>query len=88
MKGLSPDGGLFMPEEIPQLDVSFFNDLQNLSIQEIGFEVAKLYVDREISNNDLKVIVDDAINFDAPLVELGRVPNGDKLGADIFVSYQ
>ena len=70
IKGLSPDGGLYLPEVIPKLDASFLNNLHNFSIQEIGFEVAKLYVDGEISNTDLKAIVDDAINFDAPLVEL------------------
>jgi len=70
MKGLSPDGGLFMPVEIPQLDVLLFNELQKLSIQEIGFEVAKIFVDDEISDAYLKSIVDDVINFEAPLVEL------------------
>ncbi len=70
MKGLSPDGGLFMPEEIPHLDVAFFNNIENYTIQEIGFEVAKLFVDGEISDGDLKAIVNDAIYFDAPLVQL------------------
>jgi len=70
LKGLSPDGGLFLPEEIPQLDMSFLNNLHNYSIQEIGFEVAKLFIDGEILDVELKSIVDDAINFDAPLVEL------------------
>jgi len=70
MKGLSPDGGLFMPEYIPQLNADFINNLQKHSIQEIGFEVAKLFVDGEIPERDIKVIIDDAINFDAPLIEL------------------
>ncbi len=69
-KGLSPDGGLFMPEFIPQLDEKFFQNLDNYSIQEIGFEVAKLFVEDEIPVSDLKNIIDDAINFDAPLVGL------------------
>ena len=70
IKGLSPDGGLFMPENIPQLDSTFFNNLQNYSIQDIGFEVAKLFVDDEISDADLKSIIYDAINIEAPLVKL------------------
>lgn len=70
MKGLSPDGGLFMPEEIPQLDTAFFDDIENHTIQEIGFEVAKLFINDEIPETDLKAIIDDAINFDAPLVNL------------------
>lgn len=70
IKGLSPDGGLFMPENIPQLDSTFFNNLHNYSIQDIAFEVAKLFVDDEISDANLKSIIDDAINFEAPLVKL------------------
>ncbi len=69
-KGLSPDGGLFMPEFIPQLNKAFLENLDRYSIQEIGFEVAKLFVEDEIPEADLKNIIDDAINFDAPLVEL------------------
>jgi len=69
-KGLSPDGGLFMPEFIPKLDNAFLQNLDKYSIQEIGFEVAKLFVGDEIPETDLKNIINDAINFDAPLVEL------------------
>ncbi len=69
-KGLSPDGGLFMPEFIPKLEKSFFDNLDNYSIQEIGLEVAKLFIEDEIPTADLKNIIDDAINFDAPLAEL------------------
>ncbi len=70
MKGLSPDGGLFMPEFIPQLDSTFIKSLSNYSIQEIGFEVAKRFIEDEIPTNDLREIINDAISFDAPLVEL------------------
>ncbi len=70
MKGLSPDGGLFMPEFIEQLDVSFFNSISKLTIQEIGLEVAKQFVADEIPNDELKKIINDAINFDAPLIGL------------------
>lgn len=69
-KGLSPDGGLFMPEFIPQLDTKFLQNLDKYSIQEIGFEVSKLFVEDEIPDSDLNNIIDDAINFDAPLVKL------------------
>jgi threonine synthase len=70
MQGLAPDGGLYLPEVIPQLDKKFFNDLENLSIKEIGYNVAKLFIDDEIPETELKQIVFDAINFDAPLVGL------------------
>ena len=70
MKGLSPDGGLFMPEFIHPFDDSFFNSISKLSIQEIGFEVAKQFVAEEIPTHELKNIINNAINFDAPLIDL------------------
>ena len=70
MKGLSPDGGLFMPEFIPQLEDSFIDSLSKYSIREIGLEVTKQFIGNEIPQNVLKNIIDDAINFDAPLVKL------------------
>ena len=41
VKGLAADSGLFMPERINKFEPSFFENIQNLTFQEIGFEVAK-----------------------------------------------
>ena len=43
LKGLSDDGGLFMPERIPALDISM-KDMVNMSYQEIAYEVMKLFL--------------------------------------------
>ena len=64
---LPQDKGLYMPEEIPQLNPDFLNNLHNYSFQEISFHVAKEIIGKEIPERDLKMIIDDAINFDAPL---------------------
>ncbi len=69
LEGLSPDGGLYMPSRIPKLPPKFFEKIQDLSFQQIAFEVAKCLTQRAIPDQDLKEIVNDAINFDAPLVE-------------------
>lgn len=70
MKGLADDGGLFMPEQIPVLDSSFFKKLKNYSFTEIGFEIASKFIEEEISRSDLHEIINDAINFPAPLIKL------------------
>ena len=54
LKGLADDGGLFMPEYIPQLEADFFENLPNLSLQEIGFRVAKEFLGESISDDNLK----------------------------------
>lgn len=70
LKGLSDDGGLFMPEHIPVFPPSFFRELKKYSFTEIGFEIASKFIQNEIPSNDLRKIVNEAINFPAPLVKL------------------
>ena len=69
-KGLPADNGLFMPLEIPLLPASFFRDLQNLSFPEVAFAVASTFLQGTIPPENLRTIVDRAINFPAPLVRL------------------
>ena len=71
IKGLAEDGGLYMPQHIPILTSSFFKDLRKCSFTEIGFEIASKFIEaNEIPSNDLKKIIDKAIDFPAPLVKL------------------
>ncbi|MBC7758823.1 MAG: threonine synthase, partial [Phormidesmis sp. FL-bin-119] len=67
---LPADKGLYMPNSIPVLDPEFIRDLHSFSLAEIAFRVAKNILDGDIPDQDLKRIIDDAINFDAPVVKL------------------
>ncbi|HLT42078.1 MAG TPA: threonine synthase [Sphingobacteriaceae bacterium] len=67
---LPVDKGLYMPEVIPALDEEFIQNLPQLSLQEIALKVAGNLIGNSIPPSDLKGIIDDAINFDAPLVPL------------------
>jgi threonine synthase len=64
------DKGLYMPVDIPRLDDKFINNLDGYSLPEIAFHVAKNLLGGNIPDSDLKAIIDDAINFYAPIVEL------------------
>ncbi|WP_293945762.1 MULTISPECIES: threonine synthase [unclassified Sphingobacterium] len=64
---LPADKGLYMPEQIPQLDPLFIKNIQQYSLQEIALEVASTILDNDIPKPDLKKIVDEAINFEAPV---------------------
>ncbi len=68
--GLAEDGGLFMPRKIPKMEKEFFENIEKLSFQEIAFEVAKKLLSEDISDKKLKEIINEAINFDAPLVKI------------------
>lgn len=69
-KGLPDDNGLFMPDIIPPLPKDFINNLGKHSFQSIAFEVSRHILRGAISDSDLKPLVEEAINFPAPIVEL------------------
>lgn len=71
-KGLPEDKGLYMPTIIPTLPDSFFKNIEQYSFQDIGFEVSKALLQGSISDSDLRTIIDEAINFDAPLVSIDK----------------
>ncbi|HKJ42281.1 MAG TPA: hypothetical protein VKA27_09300, partial [Sunxiuqinia sp.] len=69
-KGLADDKGLFMPERIEKLPPSFYEDIHQLSFQEISFEVAKKFFGEDVPEEDLRKIVYDTLSFDCPVVHV------------------
>ncbi|KAK5130645.1 hypothetical protein LTR08_001855 [Meristemomyces frigidus] len=58
LKGLAPDGGLFIPEEIPSLPSDWQTKWREYSFQELALEIFSLYISREeIPEQDLKEII-------------------------------
>lgn len=70
VKGLASDNGLFMPEKIQKFDPAFFESIQNLSFQEIAFEVALKFFGEDISESKLREVVFDTLSFDCPVVQV------------------
>lgn len=70
VKGLADDKGLFMPDVIKQLPASFFDNIENLSFQEIAYTVADAFFGEDVEADALKKIVYDTLSFDAPLVKV------------------
>lgn len=70
LKGLAPDGGLYVPERWSRLPKSFWREISDKSLQEIAFEISRLFIN-EIDNDVLRNLLHEALNFDAPLVRLG-----------------
>ena len=73
LKGLSEDGGLFVPDHIPALDMPL-KDLAGKSYQEVAYEVMKLFLS-DFTEEELKGCIEKAYDskFDteviAPIVE-------------------
>jgi threonine synthase len=70
VNGLASDGGLFMPGRINKFEDSFFDNIQNLSFQEIAFEVANKFFGDDIPHEKLKELVFDTLQFDCPVVKV------------------
>jgi threonine synthase len=79
LAGLAPDGGLYVPEEIPQYSQAVKSSLGTMDFRDIAFETIKPYVKDEISDSALADIVQSAFTFTAPLV-----PAADRCVLELF----
>lgn len=66
-RGLAPDRGLYMPDHIQQLPASFFDRIDQLTFQEMSFEVARAFFGGDVDDASLKRIVTDTLAFETPL---------------------
>ena len=66
LKGLSDDGGLFVPEDIPKIDKDI-KELMNLDYRELAYEIMKLYFD-DFTKEELLYCINSAYDdkFDTP----------------------
>ena len=70
VKGLAEDKGLFMPDMVKVLPQSFYDNIENLSFQEIAYTVADSFFGDDVEAEALKEIVYETLNFDVPLVHV------------------
>ena len=78
--GLASDKGLFMPEVIPTIPKAFFNNIAEMSLQDIAYVVANTLFGQDIDSKTLKNIVNETLNFDIPLVQV----EGNKYSLELF----
>jgi threonine synthase len=79
LTGLAPDGGLFIPEEIPPYPGKVKNSLGTMNFFDIAFETIRPYVHPELPDAVLEELVHSAYPFAAPLVGVG-----DRLVLELF----
>ena len=70
IKGLAEDKGLFMPDEIPVLPEKFFRNIDQMSFQDMAYSVAFMLFGEDVHANVLRMIVNDTLSFDVPLVKV------------------
>ena len=70
VNGLAQDKGLYMPEKIKPLSQDFFDNIENLSLQEIAYNVADSFFGEDVEAESLRKIVYDTLSFDIPAVKV------------------
>lgn len=77
LTGLAPDGGLYVPTELPQIDAKRMADWKNLSYVDLAVEVVAPFIGDELPRAELeRIIAESYAEFDhpeiAPVTELGN----------------
>ena len=70
VKGLAEDRGLYMPERISVLPKAFFENIDQMSFQEIAYTVANAFFGEDVDPDALKDIVYDTLSFDCLVVKV------------------
>ena len=70
LEGLAPDGGLYIPSEIPRFSPEEIELLEGASFNNIAFAIAKKFIGAEIPLERLEEMIESCYNFETPLVTL------------------
>ncbi len=71
LKGLPPDNGLYMPYEVNPLPQRFWDHLDSYTFTEMAYHIAHNFIGESIPAAELNKIIQQAYDFDAPLIEVG-----------------
>ncbi|KAF5072604.1 Threonine synthase [anaerobic digester metagenome] len=82
LRGICPDGGLYIPEVIPTMEKSLA-ELSKLSYQELAYEVLRLFLD--FTEEELKACIDGAYDDKFDTIEIAPVvQKGDAFFLELF----
>jgi len=70
VKGLAEDRGLYMPERINKLPKAFFDDIRDMTFQQIAYNVASAFFGEDVDLDGLQDLVYDTLQFDCPVVRV------------------
>ena len=70
LKSIAEDGSLFVPKYIPQIDTSFLRNQQNFDLKETGFCLLKPFVGNDLSDEQLKDVIDRTFSFPLTITDL------------------
>ena len=69
VRGIAPDGSLYLPVSLPTIPRAFFNNISAMTLPEIGYVVANMLFGSDIPSASIKSMVESALDFEIPFVE-------------------
>lgn len=69
LQGLAPDGGLYIPSQLPLLTADLLQNAKNMELLSIGETIINNFLP-EIPQNILRDIISKTLNFPIPLIHL------------------
>ncbi len=66
-KGIADDGGLFMPDSIPQLNPAAISSFSKMDYPDIAFRVLREYIGSALPETELIRLLKDAYDFEVPI---------------------
>lgn len=70
MQGLAPDGGLYVPQDLPRVDPGVWNEATDFPA--MATKILAPWLVHQIPEPDLSRILRQALNFPVPLVKVGH----------------
>ena len=70
IKGLADDNGLFMPSYIPVIPSMFYQNIEKQAFRDMAYTAAYMLFGEDVHANMLKMMVNDTLSFDVPLVNV------------------
>ena len=67
-RALAPDGGLYVPQKLPELPKAFLRNIGAMTLQELAYAIAAMAFSNDVPPDVLHNIVFETLNFDIPLV--------------------
>lgn len=72
INGQPPDKGLYFPNPLPRYDEAFLKRMKEMSKEELALYILKPFTEDDIPEKEMKTIIEAAINFEFPLVEVEK----------------
>ncbi len=69
-KSLPSDNGLYMPTLIPKINKEFLATIECKTFNEIAFEVTKTLLSDDLTDSEIRNIIEQAFDFDSPTLKI------------------